>query len=82
MVQVYVGTKSVDESNKFFRKLWGLLAQIVGQETVGWFYNPYTIKKDNIVRLGQSSLGEVFFDYKIKGCINNLFINYKRSNSI
>ena len=80
MIQIYIGTKSVDESNKFFRKLWGLIAQILGQDSVGWCYTPYTIKKDNIVHLGNSSLGEIFFDYKIKGCINNLFINCSEEN--
>ncbi len=80
MIQIYIGTRSVDESNKFFRKLWGLLAQIIGQDNVGWCYIPHTIKKDNIVYLGRSSLGEISFDYKTKGCINNLFINCSEEN--
>ena len=80
MVQVYIGTKNVEESNKFLRKLWGLLSQIDGKENLGWQYSPWTFKKNNIVQLGWSSLGAIFFDYKIKGCINNLFINCSEEN--
>lgn len=67
-----IGTNSVNESNDFLRRLWGLLDQ---EDTNGWCYTPYTSTAQMRVFIGKNNIGFFSFDYKEKGCIDNLYIS-------
>lgn len=70
MVELYIGTKSVEESNLFFRKLWSELDSISPN---GWCYYPF--RSNRKITIGSCNLGEVSFTYKTKGSIENLYID-------
>lgn len=70
MLEFYIGAKSVDESNEFLRKLWNELMETC---EFGWYFMPH--RRKNRIHIGNTNIGEISFDYKIKGCINNLYID-------
>lgn len=67
-----IGTGSVNESNDFLRRLWGLLDQ---EATNAWCYTPNTNTAHQRVFIGKNNIGSFSFDYKEKGCINNIYIS-------
>ena len=64
-----INATSVQESNIFLRKLWSELNTVT---PMGW--NMYPYKAGTKVTIGTSTLGEISFNYKRKGCIKNLYI--------
>ena len=70
MVELYIGTKNVEESNLFFRKLWSELDSIC---TNGWNFCPS--RSGQRISIGYCNLGEVSFTYKEKGSIEFLYID-------
>ncbi|MBE6648134.1 MAG: hypothetical protein E7614_01280 [Ruminococcaceae bacterium] len=72
MLEFEINATNVKESNIFLRKLWCELNAV--QEN-GWFYSPF--KNGNKIHIGFCNFGEVSFDYKVKGCINKLYIETK-----
>lgn len=69
MLKFEINTRSVDESNLFLRKLWCELNEI---RKIGWEYCPW--REGNIINIGISTFGLINFDYNVKGCIKNLYI--------
>ncbi len=63
-----ISSKNVHESNLFLRKLWSELNKY---KRNGWQYNSY--RQNNVIEIGSSNYGDVSFDYKVKGCINNIY---------
>ena len=39
----------------------------------GWFYQPFRKPGENRVYIGRCNFGDVSFDYKNKGCIENMY---------
>lgn len=78
MIKEYIGTKSLEDSNLFLRKLWCELNNI---DTLGWQYDPYKIPGTRVIHIGYSTFGEIKFDYKIKGCIKNIYIDSKNKET-
>ena len=72
MLEFEINTTDVTESNIFLRKLWCELNSV---QKNGWLYSPF--KNGNKIHIGFCNLGEVSFDYKVKGCINKLYIDTK-----
>lgn len=73
-----INAESIYESNIFLRKLCCELNQV---KPMGWHMYPYN--KDNKVTIGASTLGEISFDYRRRGCIKNLYIdNVKKNRNI
>ena len=70
MLRFSVNAKSVQESNIFLRKLWSELNLV---KPMGW--NMYPYKSGTTVTIGTSTLGEISFDYKRRGCIKNIYID-------
>lgn len=68
---------SVQESNIFLRKLWSEFNDI---RPMGWEMFPY--KCENRVIIGISTLGEVSYDYKKRGCIKNLYIDNDKDKKL
>lgn len=71
-LRVFIGSKSIDESNTFFRKLWGLLDQV---RTNAWCYTPFRNPGEKVVYIGSNNIGTFWFDYEKCGCIQNLYIS-------
>ena len=63
-----ISSKNVHESNLFLRKLWSELNKY---KSNGWNYRSY--RHNNVIEIGSSNYGDVSFDYKEKGCINNIY---------
>ena len=75
VIKIHVGTKSVNESNDFLRKLWGLLDK---EYKNAWAFFPFTNTSKRVVEFGSNNIGTFSFDYQVKGHINNLYIkDYK-----
>ncbi len=71
-ISIFVGTNSIEESNNFLRRLWGLFDQEVKN---AWCFFPFTDTNKNLISIGHNNVCDISFDYKKKGCINNLFIS-------
>ena len=63
-----INTTSILESNIFLRRFYN---EISAQVPLGWYYHPY--RNGNIVYVGDSNYGEMWFDYEVKGCIKNIY---------
>lgn len=63
-----ISSKNVHESNLFLRKLWSELNKY---KSNGW--NCYSYRHNNVIEIGSSNYGDISFDYKVKGCINNIY---------
>lgn len=74
MLTFQINATSIQESNLFLRKLWSELNQI---HPMGW--NMYPYRDGNKITIGTSTLGEISFDYKQRGCINKLYIDNKQN---
>ena len=69
-----ISLKNVHDSNLFLRKLWSEL-----EDGNGWNFS--SVRDKNEVFIGFSNYGEVSFDYKKRGCINNIYFrNVKNRN--
>lgn len=78
-----INTKNAFESDNFFRCLWSQLRYHF--DNYGWNY--FGHKNKNRIDLGFLDLGlghpvDVSYDYKKKGCINNVYFKPKDLNSI
>lgn len=65
-----IGTKTVEESNAFLRKLWSELSKTKDN---GWFYGPYTDTKKHLIHIGSNNWGRMYFSYKERGSIEMLY---------
>ncbi len=70
-----ISCKNVHNSNLFLRKLWSEL-----EKGNGWYFMPF--RDGNKVHLGNCNYGEVSFDYKKRGCINNLYFSNVNSKNV
>ena len=77
MIAFFINAQNVEESNLFLRKLWCELSTIC---PMAWQFQP--VKKNNKVSIGYCNLGEVLFDYKMAGCIKNLYIDNKSEDKV
>ena len=69
-IKINVSTKSVQDSNLFLRKFYDELSK---KMKIGWNYQPSRTGK--LIYVGMSGFGSMWFDYKVKGKINNIYIS-------
>lgn len=69
-IREQIKAKNIEASNLFLRKLWSELQMI---RENGWFYQPFRKPGENRVYIGRCNFGDVSFDYKNKGCIENMY---------
>lgn len=69
-IREQIKAKNIEASNLFLRKLWSELQMI---RENGWFYQPFRRPGENRVYIGRCNFGDVSFDYKNKGCIENMY---------
>lgn len=70
MLSFDINMESIEESNLFLRKLWCELNEI---HENSWLLQP--LKQGRHISIGYNNVGKISFDYKIKGCIKNLYID-------
>ncbi|WP_349346280.1 hypothetical protein [Priestia megaterium] len=83
-IDIYIGTKSVRESNEFLRCLWAEMSKEFGK--CGWHYAPYKDgQKQKIIfgfmDINQEKPLEVGVTYKEKGTINNIYFLYSHEGN-
>lgn len=72
MLTFKIDSKSLRDSNYFLRRLWCELGKI---KKNAWCLSPS--RNGRKITLGENNIGNVSFDYKTKGCINNLYITLR-----
>jgi hypothetical protein len=77
MFSRHIGTESIEESNRFLRKLWSELDLV---RKNGWNYQPH--RKGRRITIGWNNFGLVEFDYIQKGTINNIYFESDENREI
>lgn len=77
MIYKHIGTKSIEESNRFLRKLWSELDLIRDN---GWNYQPH--RQGRRITIGWNNFGLIEFDYIQKGTINNIYFESDKDKEI
>ncbi len=75
-IKMKVSTNDVKESNLFLRRFYDELSKHI---KLGWNFCSY--RKDNVIFLGFSNFGRMWFDYKQKGTIDTVYISINENDS-
>lgn len=70
-----ISLENIHDSNLFLRKLWSEL-----ENGNSWNFCPF--RDENELFIGFSKYGKVSFDYKKRGCINNIYFRDVNSSDI